>query len=104
MATKSADYFKLPKSVQQVADEIIKATSPRQLILFGSRARGDQRENSDFDFAVDLRQCSEDSWNRLIVDIEEEPWCLYKIDLVELEKMGMDYRLEIEKDGILIYG
>ena len=38
----------LARMVQAIVDEV----EPEQVILFGSRARGDQRENSDIDLIV----------------------------------------------------
>ena len=38
----------LGKMVQAIVDEV----DPEQVILFGSRARGDERENSDIDLIV----------------------------------------------------
>jgi predicted nucleotidyltransferase len=104
MATLKSSYQSFPKSIQRVVDEIVKRVQPQSLILFGSRARGDHRENSDFDFAIHRRKCSDDEWNRLLIDLEEEPWSLYKIDLVELDKLGDEYKSAIAREGIVIYG
>ena len=38
--------------LQQMVDAIVAEVDPDQVILFGSRARGDARENSDVDFVV----------------------------------------------------
>ena len=38
--------------LQQMVDAIVAEVNPDQVILFGSRARGDARENSDVDFVV----------------------------------------------------
>ena len=38
--------------LQQMVDAIVAEVDPDQVILFGSRARGDARENSDVAFVV----------------------------------------------------
>ena len=43
------------KSVaQDVADRVASAIQPWRIVLFGSRARGDAREHSDYDFYVEV--------------------------------------------------
>jgi len=38
--------------IEQVKDVIVSQINPEQIILFGSHARGEHRENSDYDFLV----------------------------------------------------
>ena len=42
----------MDKYIEQVKDIIISQVNPDQIILFGSRARGDCREDSDYDFLI----------------------------------------------------
>ena len=93
----------LPESVQKVVREVAHVAKPKKIILFGSRARGDARQNSDFDIAVSERSCSADEWNRFVVNLEQEALTLYKIDLVELEKLGDDYQKNISTEGKTLY-
>jgi predicted nucleotidyltransferase len=44
--------------VEEITRRIVAATDPLKVILFGSRARGDARPESDFDLLV-IRQSSE---------------------------------------------
>jgi predicted nucleotidyltransferase len=46
----------LPGSIQELTRRIIQELAPEEIILFGSRARGAHRENSDFDIAVKAPQ------------------------------------------------
>ena len=39
-------------TLEQVAEEIVSEIDPRQIILFGSRARDENREDSDLDILV----------------------------------------------------
>lgn len=36
-----------------LVDELVRVADPQRIILFGSRARGDADERSDFDLAID---------------------------------------------------
>ena len=41
-----------PELVQQIVDRIVKAANPEKIVLFGSRARGTHRPDSDIDLLV----------------------------------------------------
>jgi uncharacterized protein len=40
--------------IQEIVRKIVAAFNPRRIILFGSRARGDQREDSDIDLFIEM--------------------------------------------------
>ena len=71
----------------------------RKVILFGSRARGTNRERSDIDIAV-----SGGDFINFYYDIEEKVWTLLMFDIVNLDKpISDELKYEIEKDGVVIY-
>ncbi len=79
--------------------QIAKKYNASQVILFGSRAKGTERERSDIDIAVrgvsDILALQE--------EIEDIP-SLYKVDLVDLDECRNPLLLEdIEKYGREIY-
>jgi predicted nucleotidyltransferase len=76
---------------------------PSKVLLFGSRARGDFRENSDVDLFVVRKKCDENLWNRLLVSVQEDPHTLLEVDLVEFEKLSKIHQDEINKDGVILY-
>jgi predicted nucleotidyltransferase len=41
-------------SVDQIADKIVAAFDPRRIVLFGSKARGDSRPDSDVDLLIEM--------------------------------------------------
>lgn len=73
----------------------------RRLVLFGSRARGDHRYNSDIDLAV--YGMPQEKRARFWLDAEELP-TLLKLDIVHIEP-GMDpaFLKNIERDGVTLY-
>lgn len=96
-------FFSLPESIQAVVCKVVENAHPKQVILFGSQARKDHRENSDFDLCVIQKNCHETAWTKILVDISEEPWSLYRIDLVEFEKLNDEYKKNIHNDGVILY-
>jgi uncharacterized protein len=104
MPSFKPEFSQLPQSVQHVVELLIKVSKPESIILFGSRARKTHRENSDFDFAIKSKKCSEANWIKLLVDIDDQPYTLFKLDIVEVEKVNPEYLKNIETDGVTIYG
>ncbi len=73
-----------------------------QLILFGSAARGEQREDSDIDVCVKPKRAID---YFTLQDIQEELQKLFriKVDLLTLhENMRQLFRRNIERDAIYI--
>ncbi|MGN0242813.1 MAG: nucleotidyltransferase family protein [Lachnospiraceae bacterium] len=69
------------------------------VLLFGSRARGDYRERSDIDLAF-----SGGDVVRFAIDVEETTSTLLKFDLVNLDGAVQEELLEsIKKEGVILY-
>ena len=77
--------------------------APLRLILFGSRARGDNRPRSDFDLSLDAPTMLDAEWVRLALDVDEEAPTLCGIDLVHLQKAQPALRQAILDEGVIIY-
>ena len=72
-----------------------------KVILFGSRARGDNRERSDIDLAIagELANCIEFS-----LAAEEEISTLLMFDFAIIDKtLSPELQAAIEKDGVILY-
>ena len=69
---------------QQVIDEIrelAKKYNVEQVLLFGSRSRGDYKRTSDIDLAV-----KGGNIDRFALDVEEETTTLLEYDIVDLDE------------------
>jgi predicted nucleotidyltransferase len=71
------------------------------IYLFGSRARGTQRERSDIDLAIRCPLAGVREWQE-VLDIVEDADTLLRIDCVRLdaEPTESTLRLQIEKEGL----
>ena len=87
---------------ERVETEIIQLAKEhgiQKVILFGSRARGDNWERSDIDLAV-----SGGDIPRFALDLDEEVWTLLLFDVVNLDEPVQPSLLEeIARDGVVIY-
>lgn len=91
--------YDLPKRAEEDIIKIAKKNGVKKVILFGSRARGDNRERSD----IDLAASGGDILN-FYYDLEEEAWTLLMFDVVNLDRgITEELQEEIERDGVIIY-
>ena len=71
----------------------------QKLMLFGSRARGDNCPKSDIDLAVQGGDVA-----GFTDDVNEKAWTLLFFDVVDLERpLPEAFRAEIVKDGVVLY-
>ena len=88
---------------QDVIQEIIRLAEKNQVkkvILFGSRARGDNELKSDIDLAV---YCDSDL-SLFIEEIENTTHTLLEFDFSDMNNIVDDFFIEqVEKEGIVLY-
>lgn len=88
---------------EEIFNDIInvfkKYDSLEKVYLFGSRARGDYKEISDIDIALD----SEDDITFKVLRDLEELRCIHTFDVVNINNIGDKLKENIEKDKICIY-
>lgn len=91
--------FGIKERVLIEINELAKKYDIEQVILFGSRARGDFKERSDIDLAVKGGQTE-----LFAIAVDEETSTLLKYDIVNLDGSVQRELLDsIEKEGILLY-
>jgi len=75
-----------------------------KIVLFGSRARKDNKERSDIDLAVFCPAATDSEWLK-ILDIVDEANTLLKIDCLRWDKLSTEsvLRKNIEKEGVFLY-
>ena len=87
-----------------ILEEIIEISKKHneisKVILFGSRARGDNGDRSDIDLAI---YC-EESISDFIEDIENNTTTLLEFDFSDMKSVNDEFFIEqVNKEGIIIY-
>ena len=90
---------------QFTKEQCSKYSDIKKILLFGSRARGDHHERSDFDFAIYAPKLSDADWSRFCLDFVDNVPTLCGVDLVRMDDpLEADFRKKIETEGVLFYG
>lgn len=91
--------YDLPEHVEREIIKYAEIHGIQKVILFGSRARGTNRERSDVDIAV-----SGGNIRDFRFDLEEEAQTLLMFDVVDLDHhISVELQKEIDRDGVVIY-
>lgn len=91
----------LPEKVKDKIIELARKCGVKKVILFGSRARGDNWERSDIDLAI-----SGGDRVRFTLDVDESDIVptLLMFDVVDLDESCNEDLLEsIKRDGVVLY-
>ena len=91
----------LPEHVRKGIIELAQKYGIQKVILFGSRARGDNKERSDVDLAV-----SGGNITRFSLDVDEivKVPTLLMFDVVDMDKgCSEELRESILRDGVVLY-
>jgi len=91
------------EELKDIVAPLAKKYGVGKVYLFGSVARGDQNENSDYDFCVELGKI------RSLLDFSEFFQDLRdavgrEIDMVDTESIGSEFLNEILSEGVMVYG
>jgi uncharacterized protein len=93
----------LPASIRRVVELGILAVDPEKVILYGSRARGDARRDSDYDLAFVFAKDRHDRWVRFVVDLDDAAVALLPVDLLDWNEASGQLRERICSEGITVY-
>ena len=89
----------LPERISREISTFARKHSVQKVVLFGSRARGDNTERSYIDIAVYGGDFDAFYW-----DIKEKVHSLLMFDVVEMDNsVSKDLIGEIQRDGVIIY-
>lgn len=89
------------KSYQEILEVFKQIPEIKQVVLFGSRARGDYKQTSDIDLAVTFKEIDK---KLLLIHKLEEINCILKFDVLNIEKISKkELKENIQKEGIVIY-
>ncbi len=88
--------------IHQIANKLSQITSVEKVILFGSRARGDNWDRSDIDLVVICPDASWSDWARM-TDVTDEAPTLLKIDLVRYHDAPESLQEEILIEVVPLY-
>jgi uncharacterized protein len=101
------------KVLKRIVDIIVDSVSPNKIVLFGSRARGDARFDSDYDLLVvksgleNERNVSRAIYRRMLNESIDVPIDIIAVDADRYERNKADPGLiysSIENTGIVLYG
>lgn len=96
--------------LKEIVGKIVSAFNPKRIMLFGSRARGNQHAESDLDLFVEM-ETSLPKWKRRVA-IDEifglRDWAMDLVVLTPAEVERQRRRLggivpEIEREAIVLY-
>lgn len=95
---------KCPSFLRDLVELARRTLTPTRIILFGSRARGDHRWNSDYDLAFcGVSVTQEQAWDHLRSWIEHEANTLLHVDCIRFEEASDELRSSILEHGTTIY-
>lgn len=71
-----------------------------QIILFGSRAKGDCGEDSDIDLAIDA-DIDMTQWVQMLLYLDE--LLKYRVDLIWMQHASEHLREPVRREGVIFY-
>lgn len=91
----------LPEKVITGIKNLAEEYDVQKVVLFGSRARGDNDPKSDIDLAV--YGCAD--FTNFSLDVDERVWTLLMFDILDMDRYDYSQELlqEIVRDGVTIY-
>ena len=92
-----------PRIIRTLLEYLAAYSHVQKVILFGSRARGDEEERSDIDIAVEGSDITRREWLEMQEYMDEEAPTLLSIDLVRLESISHKLKENIEREGVVLY-
>lgn len=90
------------EQVNQILRTVRSNSKVQEVIFFGSRARGDYRDNSDIDIAIKGKNLNSTEINMISSELDDL-LLPYKIDLVYYETLkNRELRDKIDNEGVVL--
>lgn len=105
--TERENSRRLPQHIRDYVDRLAAITLPLAIILFGSRARGEERRTSDYDLLVIADDLPRDYWQRVDLLWQERPLDVEIVGLTPSEirtHLGRGLILDALLYGQTLYG
>jgi predicted nucleotidyltransferase len=88
------------KILELIITTCLNFKSVKNIILYGSRARGDYKQGSDIDIAIDAPDMSDREFSTLWNLLEDLP-IIYSMDIINLQSINnLDLLNAIHNEGI----
>ncbi|MDZ4708971.1 MAG: nucleotidyltransferase domain-containing protein [Saprospiraceae bacterium] len=92
------------KSYKLLLDLFLNHPQIEQVILYGSRAKGNFKKGSDIDLAIKGKDCNAEIATRVKSTINEVLPIPYKVDIVDYESlMIVELKQKIDEAGVVFY-
>ncbi len=93
--------YHVPERVVRDIRQFARAHDIERVLLFGSRARGDNAERSDIDLAV---WAGEGAYDSFYWDVQEKTHSLLRFDIINMNGPCTQELMDaIKRDGVLLY-
>ena len=89
--------------LQELVRRVAVQPHVRRIWLFGSRARGEARERSDIDLAIEAPDAGPREWLEVCRVVEEDADTLLPIDLIRLEEASEGLRARVRAEGRVLF-
>jgi predicted nucleotidyltransferase len=92
-----------PAALEALVRRVAAQPHVRRIWLFGSRARGEARERSDIDLAIEAPDADRREWLEVCRVVEEDADTLLPIDLIRLEDVPDGLCAQVRAEGRVLF-
>ena len=94
---------KVERIINDLVYVLVEKLQPKRVLLFGSRAKGENKPYSDIDLAVELNQKIDFRLKRKIKEVIEDISGMYSVDIVYLNECSENFKNVVYKTGKVLY-